>query len=67
MTPASKVLLVPDVLVGGVRVISRMMSSCLPSLEVFLKGAVASGVVCKPGKQGAGMTKGVTVIAIDVN
>lgn len=57
MTPASKVLLVPDVLVGGVRVIFRMMSSCLPSLEVFMKGAVTIGVVCKPGKQDAGITK----------
>ncbi len=62
MTPASKVLLMPDALVGAVRVMFRMMSSCLPSLEVLLKGAVTSGVVCKPGKQDAGITKGVTII-----
>ncbi|KAA6424716.1 MAG: hypothetical protein FRX49_05383 [Trebouxia sp. A1-2] len=49
MRPASKVLLMPDALVDGIRVMFRMMSSCLPSLEVLLKGAVTIGVVCKPG------------------
>ena len=47
MTPVSNVLLLLAAAVGGVRVMFRTMSSWRPSLELFVKGSGALGLVCK--------------------